>query len=408
MHRYSLPAAAAVIAACLAVPSRTDAQQPPSSPPAAPGQAAGSDAEARRKELEEQIRREMGRSTEPRAPEARIAAQGATPGAAGKGGNPLARLMLLPDVSAIASAAASWEDATNTPRFAFEELELALQSVVDPHVRADIFVAFSDEGAEIEEAFVTTLGLPLGLQLRAGKLFAPFGRTNQQHPHVWELVSAPLAQRLLAEEAFGGPGVAVSWLAPLPWFAELHLAAHETAPFEGDEGHLTGVARLLQYVSLGEAATLGVGLSAARRGEGRTAYDAPTPRSQFRDLGGADVYLRIRPPASRSYLTVAGELYARRFVGLEGVSEGFDRGWWAQAFGRAGRFLGAGVRFERAPSESVDGDDQRLSGLVAWLPSEFQRIRLEVSRDRLAGGEKGVSAILAVEFGIGAHGAHPF
>jgi hypothetical protein len=150
-----------------------------------------------------------------------------------------------------------------------------------------------------------------------------------------------------------------------------------------------------------------VGLSAARRNEGRTAFDAPTPRSQFRDVGGADVYLRFRPPASRAYLTVSGELYARRFVGLEGVSEGFDTAWWAQTFVRAGRFFGGGVRYDRAPAEA-GGDDERVSALLAWLPSEFQRMRLEVSRDFVAGGDDVFSALLNVEFGIGAHGAHPF
>jgi hypothetical protein len=423
MYRHTVRAAAALIAACLLFAVPTSAQEPAGgAPPAAPAPSAGERGadDAERKALEEQIRREMGRSTEPRAPEARIAAQGAAPAAAGQGGNPLARLMLLPDLSAVANASLAWDDATEEPRFTFEELELALQAVVDPYVRADLFIAFGDEGAEIEEAFITSLGLPHGLQVRAGKLFAPFGRLNQQHPHVWEFVSQPLAQRLVAEESLGGPGLALSWLAPLPWFAELHLAAHQTEPLppftldgvvpleETEEDGLTGVVRLLQYVPVGPAATLGVGLSAARRDEGRTAFEAPTPRSQFRDLLGADAYLRIRPPASRSYLTVSGELYARRFVGVDGVSEDFDTGWWAQTFARTGRFLGAGVRYERAPSESVDGDDERVTGLLGWFPSEFQRVRLEVSYDRVAGGEDVVSALLNLEFGIGAHGAHPF
>jgi hypothetical protein len=417
MHLDVLRAAAALIAACTLffTPTSTPAQDPASATTTTPSQAA---ADAKRKELEEQIRREMGRSTEPQSPEARMAAQGAAPGAAATGGNPLARLMLLPDISAIASASFAWDDATEEPRFTFDELELALQAVVDPYVRGDIFIAFSDEGAEIEEAFITTLGLPAGFQVRAGKLFAPFGRLNQQHPHVWEFVSQPLAQRLIAEESLGGPGVAVSWLAPLPWFAELHVAAHQTEPLpsfvqgialeEGGDDGFTGVARLLQYFPVGQAATLGVGLSAARRDEGRTAFEAPTPRSQYRDMVGADAYLRVRPPASRSYVTVSGEIYGRRFDGVEGVSDDFDTGWWAQAFVKVGPRLGAGVRYEQAPSLSVDDDDERFTGVVGWFPSEFQRIRLELSRDLVAGGDDFFTALLNLEFGIGAHGAHPF
>jgi hypothetical protein len=95
-------------------------------------------------------------------------------------------------------------------------------------------------------------------------------------------------------------------------------------------------------------------------------------------------------------------------VDVPDVSGDLEHGWWAQAFGRVGRFAGAGVRYERAPLEDGSGDQQRASALLAWLPSEFQRLRLQVGYDRLPDDTDGVSAILNLEFGIGAHGAHPF
>jgi hypothetical protein len=389
-------AAALVLAPSLAVAAAHDGGAPRAdAPPGAASAQARPDAEPEKEALEEQIRREMGRSTAPSATaEARAGGQATT------GPNPMARLLVLPDISAIGSVSATWDDETEKPAFAFEELELAFQAVVDPYLRADVYVAFSDEGAELEEAFVTTLGLPAGLQVKAGKLFTPFGRMNQMHPHVWEFVDAPLARsRLLAEETLSGAGVDLGWLLPTPWYAELRLAAQSTAPGEEDEARLTGTARLAQFFSLGEGATLGVGVSGARRDE------AP---GQFRDLGGADVYLRLRPPESRSYVTLSGELYARRFVDVPDVSGDLEHGWWAQAFGRVGRFAGAGVRYERAPLEDGSGDQQRASALLAWLPSEFQRLRLQVGYDRLPDDTDGVSAILNLEFGIGAHGAHPF
>jgi hypothetical protein len=54
------------------------------------------------------------------------------------------------------------------------------------------------------------------------------------------------------------------------------------------------------------------------------------------------------------------------------------------------------------------GPENRISALASWMPSEFQRIRLQVSYDRLPGGQDGVEALLHLEFAIGAHGAHPF
>ena len=346
--------------------------------------------------------------------------QGAT------GGNPLARLLLMPDLSAIASFTGVYDGydvekrspdrgelfgKKGQPTFVFQEVEMGLQAVVDPYFRADIFVSFTPDGVDVEEAYATTLALPAGLQLRAGKFFTPFGRMNQQHPHVWEFVDPPLARgRLLAQEVLSGPGVVASWLAPTPWFAQVELAAQSTAPYDGLSPQLTGVGRLLQYFPLTDADSVGVGLSAARRREASA--------GGFRDLGGADVYIRHRVPSSRSYLSAQGELYLRKFhdAPVPGGAPGElrsakpEHGWWAQAFWRQDAFLGYGARYEEAPAAGISapGTERRASGVVDWYPSEFSRLALEASYDRLPGGKGGFEGLLHFEFGIGAHGAHPF
>ena len=184
------------------------------------------------------------------APPRRLRADAvAAPTQASTGGNPLARLLLLPDISAIGSGALAYDSydvearspredlhgQAGKPTFLFDELELGLQAVVDPYVRADVFLSFDEHGAGIEEAYVTTLSLPASLQVRAGRFFTPFGRLNGQHGHTWDFVDAPLARsRLLAGDALGGPGVDLAWLAPLPWFAELRLAAQNTEAAQSD------------------------------------------------------------------------------------------------------------------------------------------------------------------------------
>lgn len=377
---------------------------------------------AEQKELEEEIAKELGQEPPEGVSRPAVPAPGgrpepgAPPPPAPAGASPYARLLSLPDISGIGRAAIAYDShdvealspragpssPEGEPRALFEELELGIQAVVDPYLRADAFLAFGGEGAEIEEAFVTTLSLPASLQVRAGQFFSPFGRITQQHPHVWEFVDAPLAiGRLLAEETIGGPGVEVGWLAPLPWFAELRLAGQSFAPGEEDPDALTGVARLLQYATVGESLTVGLGLSAARRDEGRSA---------FRDLGGVDAHVRFRLPASRSYLSFQGELFARRFRGVDDAPPGTDTGGYGQVFWKAGPYLGFGVRQEWAPAqgEGLDGTERRTGLLAGWFPSEFQRVRLQLSYDRLPGGRDGVEALLHLEFGIGAHAAHPF
>lgn len=391
-------------AALSASPARAQEASPAASAPAA-----GPDTTAERKALEEEIARRLGGAPAPAQPPA--AAQ--TPPATG--GSPYARLLLLPDISAVGRAALAYDSLDvgalsprsgtfgpqDEPAAVLEEVELGLQAVVDPYARADVFVAFGEEGAELEEAYLTTLALPAGLQLRAGKLFTPFGRLNAQHPHQWEFADAPLARdRLLLDdgEVLSGAGFDLAWLAPVPWFLEVRVAGQDTIVAEEGPGALTGLARLLQFFQLGEQTTLGVGLSAARRDEGRSA---------FRDLGGIDVYLKHRPLAGRAYASFQAELYARRF---RGVDRPTDVGGYAQAFFRRSAHLGYGVRFDSAPAagEGDEGTEQRFSAIGAWFLSEFQRLRLQVSYDRLPDGKDGVEALLHVEFGIGAHGAHPF
>ncbi len=339
---------------------------------------------------------------------------------------PWARLLVLPDISAVGSFAAVHDSAdlarfspregpqgpAGKPTFLFQELELGLQGVIDPYFRANVFISFSPGGASVEEAYLTTTALPGGLQVKAGQLYAPFGRLNLLHPHTWEFADAPLARgRLLASETLGGPGVDLLWLTPLPWFAELQLAAQTTDPYDAGDGRLTGIAKLQQYLALGDAVTLGLGLSAARRDEGAGAW---------RDLGNVDLFLKYRPLAGRAYLTLQAELTTRRFRGhppaaipAEAAFQGDGAngaGGYAQLAWRQDTWFGYGLRYDRAPSagEAAPGVEQRWSAVGNWYFTEFSRLALQVAHDQRPGGASDWEAILHLEFIMGAHGAHPF
>lgn len=358
--------------------------------------------EAEQQRLEALIAKELGSAAAP--------AEGAAPAPATSGASPYARLLAMPDLSAVVSFAAAWNDydvGALSPRsgpfapsdslaFLLQEVELSLRSVIDPYARAELYLAVGPDGAGVEEAFLVTTALPAGLQLKAGQLRAPFGRLNAQHPHAWDFVDAPLPLgRLVAEEALAGPGLDLSWLAPLPWFAELHVAAQSTAPFDGDPGRVTGLARLSQFLPLGEETTLGVGLSGGLRDEGAGGH---------RTLGGADLFLRWRPPAARRALTLQAELVGSR------ARDGERARWggYAQLFWRAGPSAGLGLRYDEAPEDGGTAQERRYGAVATWFLSEFQRLRLQVGQDRRDGGQVGYEALLQAEFGIGAHGAHPF
>jgi hypothetical protein len=374
-----------------------------------------------RQKLEAQIARDLAASpVPPPSPPAP-----APPADTGHGAAPWARLLVLPDISAVGSFAAvldGYDVASLSPRdgpqgpaekptFLLQELELGLQGVVDPYFSANVFISFTPTGVSVEEAYLTTLSLPGGLDVKAGQFYAPFGRLNTLHPHTWDFVDAPLARgRLLATDTLGGPGVDLIWLSPLPWFAELQVTAQTTDPYDSGTGRMTGVAKLQQWVSMSAPLTLGIGLSAARRDEGGGAW---------RDLANADVLLKFRPLAGRAYLTLQGEYYWRKFTGQpattppEAAFQGDGRngsGGYAQLIWRQNTWLGYGGRWDHAPAagDSPPGTEQRWSVVGNWFPSEFSRLALQVAYDQRPGGATGWESILHLEFVMGAHGAHPF
>src|SRR5690606_24451441 len=124
-------------------------------------------------------------------------------------------------------------------RFGIRELELGLQAAVDPYFRADAFFGISDlEGIAIEEAYLSTLALPYGLQVRAGRFHLPVGKQNTTHRPELHTIEYPyVIQRFLGPEGGKGTGMWVSKLfAPFGFYQELQLVAMDR--FGGDaHGH---------------------------------------------------------------------------------------------------------------------------------------------------------------------------
>ena len=136
----------------------------------------------------------------------------------------------------------------NQRGFTFQGAEVNFTGAVDPYFRGNVNVLFSvdSEGesfVELEEGWLETISLPGNLQLRAGQLLTSFGRHNTQHPHQWSFVDAPLANALfLGPDGLRNPGAQISWLAPVPFFAEVSLGVQNShgetaAPFRSSGHH---------------------------------------------------------------------------------------------------------------------------------------------------------------------------
>ena len=110
------------------------------------------------------------------------------------------------------------------------QAELSLSGVVDPYFTAEAHIlslvntASGESAFEVEEAFLTTTGLPLGLQLEVGYFLTEFGIVNAQHPHVWDWLDMPVVNsRMFGGDGMRQGGFRASWLLPTAWFSQIHF-----------------------------------------------------------------------------------------------------------------------------------------------------------------------------------------
>ncbi len=122
----------------------------------------------------------------------------------------------------------------NQRGFTVQGVEASFNGAVDPYFRGAANVLFSvdsggDSFLELEEAWLETVSLPAGLQLRAGQILTEFGRQNPTHPHSWAFVDTPLVLgRMFGEDGLRNPGARLSWLAPTPFYSEFMVGLQDS------------------------------------------------------------------------------------------------------------------------------------------------------------------------------------
>jgi hypothetical protein len=316
-----------------------------------------------------------------------------------------------PDIAVIGNflGAAGSNDSPNAPpRLEMNEVETTFQAVVDPYARADFFLSFSPEGAEIEEGFVTFPTLPAGLLLKVGKMRSSFGRVNQMHNHVMPWADRPLltANLVGGDEGISDAGLSLSRLIQNP-IAFLEATAEV---YRGDDqvfatperNDLTWVGRLRAYRDITESTNLDLG--------GSIAYGGNAEGAGFNTrLVGADLTFRYRP--------LRRAIYRRLAVRSEAVwSEREAPGGAADAFGVyvsgeyqfARRWFG-GARYDYAERATApDLADEGGSLLLTYWPSEFSQVRTQYRHTHYGEGNTANEFLFQFLFSIGAHGAHAF
>ncbi|MBX7143034.1 MAG: hypothetical protein K1X79_01150 [Oligoflexia bacterium] len=135
---------------------------------------------------------------------------------------------LTPDIGLVAdfvgTSTQSTEDVEGNDRLSAREVELVLGHDVDPYARLDAVISLSDaEEVSLEEAYVTTMGLPAGFKARLGKFRPKIGRVNPRHRDSLSTVDEPrLIQSYFGPEGMSKTGIEFSNFLPLPWESVTH------------------------------------------------------------------------------------------------------------------------------------------------------------------------------------------
>lgn len=360
-----------------------------------------------------------------------------TPSPATSSGPSVPLLKLNPDMSIIMNGGFGWRSspehvvqgghAIDANGFALQALELAASASVDPYFRLDLY--FQMAHLHLEEALLTTLALPAGLQARAGYFNAAFGRQNPQHLHTWSFVNPPLSHsRFMAEEHFSGAGAEFSALLPLPWYSVLLVealtpsaaAAFRSATFSSVEANASGrldgpedfvaIGRSESFFELSADWSVLAGVSAAF---GQSPY-VPDNRAA---LFGGDLYVKWRPLGSGGNVAVAFTLEGvlrdtqvprdsvRDWGGYAQLDVSLSKRFVASARGDFTAVArGAVPSAVKMPSQQARG-----SWAFTFLPTHFSKLRLQIDVARPEPRAPATAAFFAqVEVNAGEHGAHRF
>jgi hypothetical protein len=323
--------------------------------------------------------------------------------------------VLNPDISVVGNImmTTGQNPQSPLPALSLRETEFGFQSIIDPYARADVFLSISEEGAEVEEGYVTFPALPGGVSLRAGKMRAAFGKMNPLHNHVLPWLDRPLlAFNLLGGDPAEGDagindiGLSLGRIVPAPGNLFLEATAEV---YRGNSGSLfqssrrsqvSTIGRLKAYHDLNESTNLEGGGSYAR---GHNDLGAVT------QLFGIDTTLRWKPLRRAIYhsFVARAELAWSRLRQPAAIAR--SHGWFAAADYQLGRRWFVGTRFDWSQRSREPGlHDSGKSFVLTFRPSEFSQIRGQLRRTNYAEGFAANELLFQLQYAIGAHGAHPF
>lgn len=215
--------------------------------------------------------------------------------------------------------------------FETPSMELFIDGYLNPYSHATANINYEGGKFGVEELYAQILrGLPLDVQIKAGKYLLGFGKLNTVHPHAWNFLDRPLFHQIFfGEEGFNDIGANFSFILPTEsFYTNLDLgifkgdAIAKTEVLNPDDVdsyfYLRGnspifVGRLSAFFDIDDYTNLEVGLSGSYGVHAKMNFNTlgdSTAELVNKSLtyfyGGLDFKLKYKPD-SYSALTVQGE-----------------------------------------------------------------------------------------------------
>lgn len=306
----------------------------------------------------------------------------------------------------------------------------------------------------LEEAFVETLALPYGLNVRAGRFLSDFGYLNNQHTHSDSFVERPIAYRTFLGSHYFDNGVRANIVLPTDLYIKLGVEALGGKKMSSlEEGEETSVGVYTTTLKVGgdlsESSSWQFGLSYLRNQNGKVKHFEDHDHEEDHghshgdghnhshgaaikgeNLYGADLVWKWAPDGNYKYsnFTLSAE-----YMLLDGAvdskfkddAESPDNlsAYYVSGVYRFNPSWSTGLRY--GESESYDGhahgdhmhftalEDKELDAMVAWDSSHFGTVRAQYSRveySRLGMQSDKTDNVITLQYVMtfGAHGAHAY
>jgi hypothetical protein len=368
----------------------------------------------------------------------------------------VAQSNINPDISLIGTFDTYMNFDKNTPDygkllFDIPSFELFIDGYLNPYARATANIAFEEGEFSAEEIYAQILrGLPLDIQIKAGKYLLGFGKLNTVHPHAWPFIDRPLWQQIyFSDEGFNDIGLDVNFILPTENFYStldlgvykgdamaLNTSGEETDPGEVRGNSLIFVGRLGSFFSLNDFNNLDVGLSGSFGNYAKSSFYVPDsigfPSQMLMYFyGGIDFKYKYKPDGYTS-LVIQGEAILNhrdvvRGTETEPVIETistygafiyFDYQFIKQFSIGAKYDFTYGVIGDDYSASTLSNDDlNETSGIEGWIgyyPVEetlafrlsTQYLFFNLADDMTKAGETTIT--LQMVFSLGPHKAHQF